>query len=148
MSDSNKHSSPVEMKETVEHSRRDAWEYFDAPPTWVLKSNRDFSIELLQRYTHEDRQTEQPEWASAFPNDTTHKDTARVQYRGVPFDQKTVLRLDEFRATVVLPSIDHEADEEDPDRYWTPYEAQLSHIMSGRHLEGYLPGLDVQIKQK
>lgn len=147
MTDSDKYTSPVDMRDAVEQSPSEAWEYFDFPSTWVLKTNRDFSIKLLDRYPREERETEQPEWASVFPNDTTYTNTVRVLYRGAPFDEKNVLQLDEFRAIVVQPTLDRNGNEDGPDLYLTPYEAQLSHIMSGGHLTGgYFDGLDLQVK--
>lgn len=141
------YTNPEDMKDVIEESPRNAWEYFDAPATWVLSTDRDFSIELLDQLSQSERERDQPEWASVFPNDTTYANTARIQYRGVPFDQKHVLQLDEFRATVVQPKPSYDDDGNTVGRYWTPYEAQLSHIMSGDHLEGYLQGIDVEIEE-
>lgn len=146
MSSERDYTDPATMRDVIEQSSRDEWRYFDAPATWVLKTDRDFSIELLDRGTRNDRKRDQPEWASVFPNDTTYKSTARIQYRGAPFDQKSVLQLDEFRATVVRPKEDYDEHGNVIGRYWTPYEAQLSHIMSGDHLEEYFSGIDVQIE--
>ncbi|WP_152424763.1 hypothetical protein [Natronococcus jeotgali] len=147
MSNSDNYTSPVDMRDAIVQSPIEAWEYFDFPSTWVLKTNRDFSIELLNRYSREERETEQPEWASVFPNDTTYTNTARVLYRGAPFDEKNVLQLDEFRAIVVQPTRDRDTDEDEPDLHLTQYEAQLSHIMSGGHLSGgYFDSLNLQVK--
>ncbi|WP_206536574.1 hypothetical protein [Halorubrum tebenquichense] len=122
------------------------WQYFDAPPTWVLTSNRDFSIEMLNRLDSDERRRDQPDWASIFPNETTHRNSIRVQYRGVPFEQKDVFQLDEFRATIVIPARDPDPTAGEPERYLTPFEKRISEIMSGDHLDGYWQGLDVRVE--
>lgn len=149
MSNSTDFDSKVDLKEHIKSSAPDAWEYFDAPATWVLKTNREFSIELMSRYDDPgETRREQPSWAEVFPNDTTHVDRARVYYRGSPFDQKPVYRLDEFRATVVQPQPDSDSSDSDPDRFLTEYEWHLSRIMSGYHdLVEYRSALDLRMAE-
>lgn len=136
---------PNEHAEPIMDSVPAEWQFFDAPWTWVLTTNRDYSIEILDRGKRDTRATQQPEWASVFPNDTTHENTVRVCYRGAPFCQVHVLQLDEFRKTIVAPQIDHDAADDETDRMLTQFEMHLSRIMSGGALEGYEQGLDVRI---
>lgn len=55
MSSERDYTDPANMRDVIEQSSRDDWRYFDAPATWVLKTNRDFSIELLDQGARNDR---------------------------------------------------------------------------------------------
>ncbi len=138
--------SPDEMREEIIESHPDQWKTFDPEPTWVLKSNRDLSIRLLNRNPHEDHKIDQPDWAP-LPNPTTAKDKLRVEFRGAPIDQYPVIQLDEYRVTMVYPDreIDEEAGEVEG-LFLTEYEAHLSRIMSMHDFDQKLNQMDVTIR--
>lgn len=136
---------PAEQAEAIMQSVPSEWEFFDAPMTWVLTTNRDYSITVLDREEREDRERDQPEWASTFPNETTYANQIRVLYRGAPFTGLPILHLDEFRQHIVHPNTDHDAGPNEIAQVLTNYEMHLSHIMSGGNFGGYEDALDIRI---
>ena len=135
-----------EMQEEIIDSHPDQWKYFDPEPTWVLQSNRDLSMRLLQRHSREERKTDQPDWASSLPNPTTAEDQLRVEFRGAPIDQIKAIQLDEYRITMVYPDRDIDEETGEQDFFLTEYEAQLSRIMSMHNFDQKLRQLDVTIR--
>lgn len=139
---------PAEQAEVIMQSVPSEWEFFDAPMIWVLTTNRDYSITVLERDEREARERDQPEWASVFPNETTYADRIRVLYRGAPFTDLPILHLDEFRQHMVHPRTDHEADANEIAQVLTNYEMHLSRIMSGGNLGGYGDALGIRIEDE
>lgn len=138
--------TPAEMREEILNSHPDQWTGFDPEPTWVLKSNRDFSIRLLRQYSPEERKIDQPDWASRLPNPTASKDYLRVEFRGAPIDQLQVIELDESRVTIVHPRREINEDSGEQELYLTEYEAQLSRIMSLEDFDWKLNQIDVTVR--
>lgn len=138
--------SPDEVRKEILDSLAGQWEWFDAPETWVLTTNRDISMRLLDPHTHEERQIDQPDWANSLPNPASARNQMRVEYRGAPIDHFTVYQLDEYRLTVVGPSKDVDEEQGTFDLYLTNYEFKLSKIMSGDDLAGKIGMLDIEVR--
>jgi len=134
------------MRQEILESHPDQWDFFDAPPTWVHKSNRDLSIRLLRKENHQDRKIDQPEWASTLPNPTTAEDDLRVEYRGAPIAHLPVIQLDEYRVTMVYPDTEVDEESEEFDYFLTEFEAHLSRIMSQYDFDQKMKQLDVTIE--
>jgi hypothetical protein len=137
---------PEEQAEAVMQTDPMEWEFHDDPMTWVLTTNRDYSIKVRNPGDRDTREREQSEWASVFPNETTAANRIRVRYRGAPFTQLPILHLDEFRQHLVHPRTDHEADDDEIAQVLTTYEMHLSRIMSGGDFGGYADALDIRVE--
>lgn len=133
----------AEIRQDIMDAPLTEWEFFDAPQTWVLTTNRDISLRLLYPHSREDREISQPDWASNLPNPRSEENRMRVEYRGAPIDQFPVHRLDEFRIAMITPDIDHDSDSDE--RVLTEYEAQLSRIISRDEFDAKVAGMDVRI---
>lgn len=137
--------TPEEVRETIEQSRPDEWEYFEPEPTWVLKTDRDVSIRLVRQYDHDDRKVEKPDWANV-ANSTTAEDILRIEFRGTPVDEEKVIELDGYRLTMVYPQRDVDEPSGDEQLFITDYEAQLSRIMSLDDFDQKTGQLEVEIR--
>ena len=135
---------PEEHREVIIQSDPNDWEWFDDPETWVLTTNRDYSIAVLNPEELEDREIDIPEWTAAFPDSTTTMNAIRVLYRGTPFNHIAVGQIDEPRNTIILPNTDHNAAEGENKQVLTEYEMHLSDIMSSGNLQDYDLGIRIE----
>jgi len=98
----------------------------DLPQTWVLWEES-LSIEDIGRDGHGAMdEIAQPDFASLPDPDHDKESLIRIFYKGTPFKQLPIQRLDGGRIVMVKPDRDHD----DGTRYLTEFEAQLSQIMS------------------
>lgn len=115
-----------ELYRTIVDSDPDAWDFMDLPQTWVLWEES-LSIEDIGRDGHGAMdEIAQPDFASLPDPDHDKESLIRIFYKGTPFKQLPIQRLDGGRIVMVKPDRDHD----DGTRYLTEFEAQLSQIMS------------------
>ncbi|MWG35045.1 hypothetical protein [Halomarina oriensis] len=135
---------PDEHREVIMQSSPADWEFFDIPETWVLTTNRDYSIAMLYPTEMENEKLDRSSWTSVFPDSTFSLNMIRVLYRGAPFTQVVVVQVDEYRTTIVVPNTDLSAAEDESSQVLTEFEMHLSDIMSGGGLHDY--DLDIRIE--
>lgn len=133
---------PSKLRKIIVNSEPAEWERFENPSSWALW-DEEITISDIGHYgSGETASVKKPDFLQKSETNVHEKSTIRITYRGTPFDQLPVLRLDSDRIQMVKPKINQSTGE----AYLDEYETHLSQTITSEdilELRGDILQLDI-----